>query len=274
MSDFAAVTNALADEGPASAAGDVEIAALDAACAALPGVDRDAVRNALMASQHVLDAAEEAEIDAMLAATGFAGMEVTDRGVRMHIRHCERFSRALTASFDAMVRARGGQNYVEWESTYTNPDDTTETRKYTVIITRGGGATPHQLRAFAEQQLAQNQARINAVVAVLERRPLLVDPREILHALGLADPCACPEEGGWGWDCPLHTPLEITDGEMRQLLAVVRPALGHVQGVWSRIFHSDPERTDYDGILANVLALLVARLRPGVGMPKNVPARS
>lgn len=163
-----------APEGEETAAPDAETdevfeRAVDAAMAVLDRVlklmapPRWLVVEAFEAARAVYDADEDARVDDLMERTGFAGMEVHD-GVRIRLKYAAEMASAMVSAFDALIETRGAENYVEWESTVTDPaaeeamragkpmEEWPPHRQYRLIVVKPGGKTPHELRRQAEAE--------------------------------------------------------------------------------------------------------------------------
>lgn len=253
---------------------ELDTAALDAACAALPGIDRSAVEQALAAAHQVYADAEQAEIDQMMGETMLAGMGPSDRGWQIQYQHSRRIAASIVHAFDAFMLGQTCENYTEQEFTITDPatqqaiddglrgDDVPLLRKYTFIVVKPGGKTPHQLRQEAERLVA------NALA--LTEGAILLDPRAVATALGRPPECTCPA-GPIRWaddfdpECPRHGTAPTTSEEIAELLTLARPAVGWAQGAWVPVYHDHPGKTHHDGLLANALCAVLDGLRPGAG---------
>jgi hypothetical protein len=136
--------------------------AVAAAAAVLPAVDRAQLAVALSVAGRVYERAEQARVDAVMEQTGFAGMEVTDDGVRIRLVHAADLAASMVDAFDTMLQVAPADNYREWESTVTDPatkaaidaglpmEQWPPHRRYTFIVVKPGGKTPHELRREAE----------------------------------------------------------------------------------------------------------------------------
>jgi hypothetical protein len=141
----------------------------------------DIVAEALEAASAVYEAAREATVQDTLNKTGFAGMDITDDGVRMNIVYAHDFAKAVVEAFDDLCRVRGATNYVEWESTVLDPatrdaleagaDEIPPHRRYRFIVVKPGKKSPHELRVEADARVAALTAELAAV------RAAGVDPR-------------------------------------------------------------------------------------------------
>lgn len=153
-------------------------AALDAACAVLgPTVDREAVAAALADADAVYADAERAKVDRMLVETGLAGMSPVAGGVRIRLKHAHDIAAGMVDAFDALIEQRGAENYVEWESTVTDPageqaildglpmKEWPAHRRYTFIVVKPSGKTPHELRREAEAEVERLRAELATVTA-------------------------------------------------------------------------------------------------------------
>lgn len=133
---------------------------------------RHVVVEALTAAGEVYDRAADAEVDRVMAETGFAGMNIEDRGVEIRLKHAADIAAGMVDAFDALMETRGAENYVEWESTVTDPAreqaiegglppaEWPPLRKYRVIVVKPDGKTPHELRMEAESKVAKLTAEV------------------------------------------------------------------------------------------------------------------
>lgn len=150
---------------------DVRGRALDAAQATfdralkLVSPPRHTIAEAFDAAVAVYDQAEKVEVDRLMDQTGFAGLEITGNGVQLRLKYAADIAAHMVEAFDTLCEVRGATNYVEWESTITDPareqaikaglpqEEWPPHRRYSVIVVKPGGKTPHQLRQEAEQAL-------------------------------------------------------------------------------------------------------------------------
>jgi len=128
---------------------------------------RHLVAEAIDAAGTVYAADQQADVDRMMRETGFISMETTqDGGVQLRLKMARDIAAAMCEAFDALIHAHGAENYVEWESTVTDPaleeairrgdpDPLPPHRKYSFIVVRPGGKTPHQLRQDADARAEQ-----------------------------------------------------------------------------------------------------------------------
>lgn len=154
--------------------------ALDAAIAVfdrhmrLYSPHRHVVEEALTAAADVMTEFELAQIDKSVQEAGFAGMDVLGQDVAIRLSHANDFARAVVLNFDETVRQRGCENYYETEFTITDPalkeaidaglpmEQWPPHRRYTFIVTRPEGKTPHQLRRDAEARVAELEQQLAA----------------------------------------------------------------------------------------------------------------
>lgn len=142
--------------------GDLAIAA---ACAAAPGIPPDQVEAMLAAADAVYQQADKDELAAVMATVGFGGIEVDRHGVALRIRHAAKYAAALVEAFDDWLREVGEDNYIQHESTLTDParmkaiddglpsDQWPLRRQYRLIVVKPEGKTPHELRLEAEAEV-------------------------------------------------------------------------------------------------------------------------
>lgn len=142
--------------------GDLAIAA---ACAAAPGIPPDQVEAMLAAADAVYQQADKDELAAVMATVGFGGIEVDRHGVALRIRHAAKYAAALVEAFDGWLREVGADNYIQHESTLTDParmkaiddglpsDQWPPRRQYRLIVVKPEGKTPHELRLEAEAEV-------------------------------------------------------------------------------------------------------------------------
>jgi hypothetical protein len=115
---------------------------------------------------------EQARVEELLRETGLLGMEPTDDGFVIRLKHAQEIATAMVEAFDAMCS--GATNYVEQESTVTDPareravlaglplDQIPPPRTYRIIIVKPGGRTPHELRRAAEEERDRLRAELDA----------------------------------------------------------------------------------------------------------------
>lgn len=154
--------------------------AVTAAVRVLPAVDRAQLAVALSVAGRVYERAEETRVDTIMEQTGFAGMDVTDDGVRLRLVHAADLAASMVSAFDAMLQVAPADNYREWESTVTDPatkaavdaglpsDQWPPHRRYTFIVVKPGGKTPHQLRREAEADRDRLEGLLEAAEAELD----------------------------------------------------------------------------------------------------------
>lgn len=116
---------------------------------------RAAIRAAVEQDRAEAEREWEAATDRLLAETGFEGMEVNDRGVRVMLRQAFDISVGMCDAFKTWLDLAGAENYVEQSVT-----DQRTAEKYIVIICRPRGRTPHQLRRAAEERLAEAEREL------------------------------------------------------------------------------------------------------------------
>jgi len=126
---------------------------------------RCVVEEALDAATAVYETAYQAEVDRLVAETGWAGMEVVDGDVRLRLKYARDFAHAVVTNFDATI---GATNYTETEFTVTD-SSTDIPRKYTFLVIKPGGKTPHRLRQEADAERDRALARIDAAHDALTR---------------------------------------------------------------------------------------------------------
>ena len=190
--------------------------AIDAAMAVfernlrLMAPNRAFVAEALDAAAEVYAAADAAEVDRVLAETGLIGMEPLADGVRIRLKHAADLAAGMVAAFDELIRQKGCENYVEWDSTVTDP---TDLRKYTFIVVKPGGKTPHELRRQAEQERDELRARLAALTDGSQRTAAAECTGIAAGWCPVHGTCTCPPgEDGLPWrdlnhpSCPLHSP--------------------------------------------------------------------
>lgn len=154
-----------------TAASDLDEQALDAAMAVfdrsmkLMAPHRVFVKEALMAAGQVYQADEAAEVEQMMHETDFISLDVPHGEPRFRLKIASDLASGMVRAFDELVHQVGCENYIEWESTLTDPateqaieaglpdDQIPPLRKYKLIIVRPGGKTPHELRQEADQRL-------------------------------------------------------------------------------------------------------------------------
>lgn len=164
--------------GPDPDADALQRTAVDTAVRALdeqrlwdPGTDRHTlVEAALDAASNVYAAAEDAAVDQVLADAGLVGLEPVSDGVRIRLKHSQDLAAGMVAAFDQLVQTSGAQNYVESESTVTDParaaaidaglppEEWPAPRRYRFIVVKPDGLSPHELRLAAEQARDTAQA--------------------------------------------------------------------------------------------------------------------
>lgn len=122
---------------------------------------------ALDAASRVYAKAEAAEVDRLMADVGFAGMDIHDGAIRMHIKQSAEIAAGMVKAFDALVTAQGCENYLEQDFTVTDPateqaaeaglpyDQWPPHRRYKFIIVKPNGRSPHELRRDAEARIAE-----------------------------------------------------------------------------------------------------------------------
>lgn len=272
----------------ASAAADAMMAVFDRALK-LFAPHRYLVVEALEAAAAVYEADREAAAQNILDQTGFAGLDIADDGVRMHIVFAHDFAKAVVEAFDDLCTARGATNYIDWETTVLDPatrdaieagaDDIPPHRRYRFIVVRPGKKSPHELRVDADvacqeaiNARIQAEAQLAAVIALAEReRGGVLDPRDVLTAAGQRPDCTCPggPDGRWKTDfdpdCPRHGTTQVTRGELAELLPVARDATRWAKGAWPDLSAPRNEQGPVpDGVLVNVLVNILDHLRtPG-----------
>lgn len=128
---------------------------------------RHLVEEAIEAAGTVYAADQQADVDRMMHETGFISMETTQDGeVQLRLKMARDIAAAMCSAFDALIHARGAENYVEWEGTVTDParedairagdpDPLPPHRQYSFIVVRPGGKTPHRLRQDADARAEQ-----------------------------------------------------------------------------------------------------------------------
>lgn len=128
---------------------------------------RHVVADAIEAVGEVYAAEQQADVDRMMAETGFISMEAAeDGGIQLRLKMAHDIAAAMCSAFDALIHVRGAANYVEWEATVTDPareiairagdpDPLPPFRQYRFIVVRPGGKTPHQLREDADARAEQ-----------------------------------------------------------------------------------------------------------------------
>ena len=126
---------------------------------------RPVVEAALSAAGDVYDQATDAAVDRVMRQTGFAGMDIRDGSVQLRLKHAADIAAAMVSAFDALIEVHDAENYVEWESTVTDPareqamqaglppEQWPPHRRYRLIVVKPGGKTPHELRREAEARL-------------------------------------------------------------------------------------------------------------------------
>lgn len=152
--------------------GDVQQRALAAAYAVfdkalkLASPHRFVVDEAIAAYDQVHAEHADAETDRIIAQTGFAGMDLTDDGVRFRLKHAHDYAATVVKQFDEWTRQAGCENYTETDFTVTDPDHD-HLRKYQFIVVKPGGKSPHELRQQADAERDQAVARLAALHAQL-----------------------------------------------------------------------------------------------------------
>lgn len=137
--------------------------------------DRDTVRAALAAAGDVFAENQDDQVEEMLAACGFAGVEVHGRDIGMRVKISNDLARGMVHAFDGLVQASRMENYVEWSFTVTDPaleeavdrgDGPTTLppfRRYTICIVKPDGQTPHDLHKQADARLAALHDKLTGI---------------------------------------------------------------------------------------------------------------
>jgi hypothetical protein len=126
------------------------------------------VEEALDAAAAVYNAAYETEVERIVAETGWAGMNVVDGDVQLRLKYALDFAHAVVTNFDAMTTTVGARNYTEHEFTVTDTSNDTP-RRYTFLVVKPDGKTPHQLRQEADADRDRALARVDAAHDALTR---------------------------------------------------------------------------------------------------------
>lgn len=168
---------------------DIDTLALDAAMGVfdrtmhLMAPHRIFVEEALRAAGDVYAAAMDAEVDRMMGETGFIAFDVTEEGPRLRLKLAADLARSMVAAFDELVTQHGCENYVEWESTITDPareeagdagvpvEQWPPHRRYKLIVVKPNGKSPHELRLEAEEQRDVLAARLDDVMSWADQEP-------------------------------------------------------------------------------------------------------
>jgi hypothetical protein len=106
--------------------------------------------------------------------------------------------------------------------------------------------------AMATQEADHVAELVDAAVAAANPRPV----------------CTCAAADDVDPWCAYHFP-KIGDDDLRALLPAARSALTWAVGARTNVYHDDPARTRYDGMLVNVIVAVLTKLRE----PSDVDGR-
>ena len=136
---------------------------------------RHLVVEALDAASDVMTDFELDEADRQMREAGFAGMDVIGAHATIRLKHATDFARLMVLNFDELIRQRGCENYTETEFTVTDPATEQAAaaglppqqwpphRRYSFIVVKPGGKTPHQLRQEADARVAELEQQLRTV---------------------------------------------------------------------------------------------------------------